>query len=182
MTSWNPSLISVLNVQGNIKTRADTFWPPLCSWINSLNEIDLPLVSVFWLEAMGHNTLYLPWRKWQEKHWYWKAAFKFLHLDGGNLKKTKLAETHCKGCGAKVTKVTCFVHFLHRKWSQGNWLLTLFYFQQQFWVSLIPACVLYSVEILPRWNGSDFSIGLACFWDYCCSKMNAPGNFYHCCL
>lgn len=57
--------------------------------------------------------------------------------------------------------MTCFVHYLHRKWSQGNWLLTLFFFQQQFWVSLMPAFVLYSVEILPRWNGSDFSIGLA---------------------
>lgn len=150
----------MLNVQGNIKTRAGTLWPPLCSWINSLSEKDLPLVLVFGLEAMGHNTLYLPCRKRQKKHWYWKTASKFLYLDGGNLKNPKLTETQCESCGAKVTRVTCFVHFLHRKWTQGNWLLTSFVFQQQFWVSLIPTFVLYSVAILPRWNGSDFSIGL----------------------
>lgn len=40
-------------------------------------------------------------------------------------------------------------------------LPALFFLQQQFWVSLLPAFVLYSVKILPRWNCSDFSIGLA---------------------
>lgn len=109
---------------------------------------------------MGHNTA-SALQKETGKTSILKTAFEFLYLDGGNLNKIKLAETQCKSCGAKVTNVTCFVHLLHRKWSQGNWLLTSFFFQQQFWVSLIPAFVLYSVEILPRWNGSDFSIGLA---------------------